>query len=181
MRCEGLTVKIFLLAPTWVLLSCFAFALRKTLFRSPASESLPRLQRACHAEFTTERKLNGNGTERNDSERQTERNGTKLETFFDSYCKCGWLISKTLKNYVNIISHVYQSGPEMEDVHSLGICVLCIKFHSAHFSFLPFPSVSQKSLQPVGRGLLCMYNQRKPFKHHGWYTWAGMCKLLSHS
>ena len=48
-------------------------AKKKSCFVPPLySESLPCLRRACHAEFTTERK-------RNDSERQTERNGTKLE------------------------------------------------------------------------------------------------------
>ena len=44
------------------------YAKKKTLFHSPARESLPRLRSACHAEFTTERKLNGKGT----------ANGTKL-------------------------------------------------------------------------------------------------------
>ena len=74
-------MKIFLLAPTWVLHSrCFAFALRTNLVSLP----LTGLRRACHAEFTIERKLNGNWTEteQNDSEQQKERNGTKLETFF---------------------------------------------------------------------------------------------------
>ena len=52
---------------------------RKNLVSFPVSESLPRLRGVCYTEFTTER--NWTETERNDSERQTERNGMKLQSF----------------------------------------------------------------------------------------------------
>ena len=57
-RCEGLTVKVFLLAPAWVLPSCcFTFALRKKPCFAPP---LASLYRVCRGRVTQNSLLNGN-------------------------------------------------------------------------------------------------------------------------
>ena len=55
-RCEGFTVKMFLLAPAWVLPTRFAFALTKTGFAPP----LASLYRICGRRVTRNSQRNGN-------------------------------------------------------------------------------------------------------------------------